>query len=146
MFVLRSLSFTSKIEAKAAEQEFSFAIVADSHTAPYFPQRSEWLNSIFQTLLREKQPPEVILHLGDVVEAGLPDEYKEFARLVPYATQGNRPEPRFDEWAGKMFNLYMGKSQYSFNCGGIHFIALVSHTIASRTRLFFAKTIGMVGK
>ena len=89
MFVLSSLPFTSKIEEKAAEQEFSFAIMADSHTAPYSPQRSEWLKSIFQTLLSEKQPPEVILHVGDVVEAGLPDEYKEFARLVPYATQGN---------------------------------------------------------
>ena len=85
--------------------------------APYFPQRSEWLNSIFQTLLREKQPPELILHVGDVVEAGLPDEYKA------YATQGNH-ETRWDERVGELVNLYMGKSQYSFNCGGIHFIAL----------------------
>ncbi|WP_428912008.1 PQQ-binding-like beta-propeller repeat protein [Niallia sp. Krafla_26] len=130
MFFLSSLPFTSKIEAKAAEQEFSFAIFADSHTAPYFPARSEWLNSIFQTLLSEKQPPEFILHLGDVVEAGLPDEYKEFERLVPsyyqskiYATQGNH-EARWDEWAGELFSKYMGKSQYSFNYGGIHFIAL----------------------
>ena len=123
MFVLSSLPFTSKIEAKGAEQEFTFAVMADSHTAPYFPQRSEWLNSIFQTLLREKQPPELILHVGDVVEAGLPDEYKEFSRLVPYATQGNH-ETRWDERAGELFNPYMGKSQYSFNCGGIHFIAL----------------------
>ena len=95
MFVLSSLPFTSKIEVKDAEQEFSFAVMADSHTAPYFPQRSEWLNSIFQTLLREKQPPELILHVGDVVEAGLPDEYKEFSRLVPYATQGDH-ETRWD--------------------------------------------------
>ena len=123
IFVLSSLPFTSKIEEKAAEQEFSFAIMADSHTAPYFPKRSEWLNSIFQTLLREKQPPEVILHVGNVVEAGLPDEYKEFARLVPYATQGNH-EARWDERGRELFNLDMGKSQYSFNCGGIHFIAL----------------------
>ena len=144
MFVLSSLPFTPKIEAMAAEQAFSFAIMADSHTAPYFPQRSEWLNSIFQTLLREKQPPEVILHLGDVVEAGLPDEYKEFARLVPYATQGNH-ESRWDERVGELFNLYMEKYQYSFNCGGIHFIALDPTPIASRTRIFFAKTIGMVG-
>ena len=77
MFVLSSVPFTSKIEAKGAEQEFTFAVMADSHTALYFPQRSEWLNSIFQTLLREKQPPELILHVGDVVEAGLPDEYKD---------------------------------------------------------------------
>ena len=45
------------------------------------------------------------------------------SRLVPYATQGNH-ETRWDERVGELFNLYMGKSQYSFNCGGIHFIAL----------------------
>ena len=140
LFVHSSLPFTTKLETEATEREFSFAIVADSHTAPYFPQRSEWLNSIFQTLLREKQPPELILHVGDVVEVSLLDEYKEFARLVPYATQGNH-ETRWDEWAGELFNLYMGKSQYSFNCGGIHFIALDPTQLLQETGYFSQKQL-----
>lgn len=128
MYLLSSLPLSSKVNA--ADKEFSFAILADTHTAPYEPKRSQWLKDIFNTMLAEETPPEFVLHVGDLVEAGLPAEYAEFASIVPpyyqeklFGTKGNH-EVRWDEYAGDLFEKHIGRSQYSFDFGGIHFIAL----------------------
>jgi 3',5'-cyclic AMP phosphodiesterase CpdA len=101
MYLLSGLPLSSKVNA--ADKEFSFAIFADTHTAPYEPKRSQWLKDIFNTMLAEETPPEFVLHVGDLVEAGLHAEYAEFASIVPpyyqdklFGTKGNH-EVRWDE-------------------------------------------------
>ncbi|MBV7504395.1 PQQ-binding-like beta-propeller repeat protein [Bacillus sp. sid0103] len=117
--------------AFAEDQDFSFAIIADTHIDPYIPVRSERLRTIFNEISISSSPKaEFILHVGDVVEAGLAEEYQEYNKIVPaalnnriFAVPGNH-EVRWDEWAGELYNDLFGESQYSFDHGGIHFIAL----------------------
>jgi len=127
--VLSQLPFGSM--AFADDQDFSFAIIADTHIDPYIPVRSDRLRTIFNEILdSSKSKTDFIIHVGDVVEAGLPEEYQEYNKIVPaalkdrvFAVPGNH-EVRWDEWAGELYNDLFGKSQYSFDHGGIHFIAL----------------------
>ncbi|KON86577.1 hypothetical protein AF332_06915 [Sporosarcina globispora] len=122
--------FPIKVNASSGKNEdFSFAVIADTHIDPYSPHRSEYIKKIFSSF-QSKDNPSFVLHLGDLVEAGLPEEYQEFHRIIPenyrnrlYAVKGNH-EVRWDEWAGELFHDVVGKSQYSFDFGGIHFIAL----------------------
>ncbi|CAG9615077.1 Outer membrane protein assembly factor BamB [Bacillus rhizoplanae] len=122
--------FPIKVDASSWENEdFSFAVIADTHIEPYSPHRSEYIKKIFSSF-QSKDIPSFVLHLGDLIEAGLPEEYQEFHRLIPenyrnrlYAIRGNH-EVRWDEWAGELFHDVVGKSQYSFDFGEIHFIAL----------------------
>lgn len=124
--------FPLKIEASEwKNDDFSFAVIADTHIDPYSPNRSNYMTKIFSSFQPDTtNAPSFILHLGDLVEAGLPEEYQEFHKLIPenyknrfYAVKGNH-EVRWDEWAGEIFNDVIGQSQYSFNFGNIHFIAL----------------------
>ncbi|MBO0991958.1 outer membrane protein assembly factor BamB family protein [Bacillus sp. SD088] len=110
-------------------QDFSFAILADSHIDPNVPERSQYLKDIYEYLTLQRQP-HFILHLGDMTECGLPHEYKEFEALIPstfrehlHVIPGNH-EVRWDEWAGEKYKQLFGTTPYSFDIRGVHFIAL----------------------
>jgi outer membrane protein assembly factor BamB/predicted phosphodiesterase len=118
----------------ADEKSFSFAVIADSHTDPTVPKRSNYLKAIYSSMSSSmnstEREPAFIMHVGDLVEAGLAEEYQEFVRLLPsrykenfHAVPGNH-EVRWDEWAGELYKDLFGPSQYSFDCGDVHFIAL----------------------
>lgn len=123
-------SFAFAEQAAASEGDFAFAIVADSHIDPYVPKYSDNLGKIFTELASEASRPSFVLHLGDVVECGFPEEYQEYRRLVPAALQGKvhavpgNHETRWDEWAKEWYTQLFGASYYSFDFGGIHFVAL----------------------
>jgi outer membrane protein assembly factor BamB len=134
--ILSRLSFGSRLplrEAAATSEEtpFAFAVVGDSHLDPSTPKQSGHLSAILAELASEKWgKPEFLIHVGDIVESGLPEEYQEYERIVPEAWKpliravpGNH-ETRWDETAKESFKLMFGKTHYSFDAGGIHFAAL----------------------
>ncbi|UVI27745.1 outer membrane protein assembly factor BamB family protein [Paenibacillus spongiae] len=122
-------SFTGGTIGSAKEEEFAFAVLADTHIDPNSPKHSGNLSRIF-TDLTDGQKPAFILHVGDVVESGFQEEYQEYARLVPstlkdliHAVPGNH-EARWDEWGKEFYTQMFGTGNYSFDRGGVHVIAL----------------------
>ncbi len=146
--MLSQLPFGSFVLAD--NQDFSFTIIADTHIDPYNPARSERLRTIFNEISTTKA--NFILHVGDMVEAGFAEEYQEFDKILPaelknrvYGVPGNH-EVRWDEWAGELYEDLFGESQYSFDHGGIHFIALDPTQLLQEPGYFTASLLDWLEK
>lgn len=128
---IKDNGFLKESGTLSKNQSFSFAMIADSHIDSNVPQRSKDLTAIYQHLMQHpNRQPDFLIHAGDMVECGLPHEYEEFTRLIPpsfrdriYVIPGNH-EVRWDQWTGERYRELFGASQYSFDKGGVHFIAL----------------------
>ncbi|HTE63542.1 MAG TPA: metallophosphoesterase family protein, partial [Solirubrobacteraceae bacterium] len=82
---------------------------------------------MFDHIGAQFRAPEFLLHVGDVVEAGLPPEYAEWDAIVPaamrerlHAVPGNH-EVRWDEWAKGLYFARFAQTPYSFDvhAGGV---------------------------
>src|SRR6202008_4859149 len=107
-----------------------FAVVADSHLDPHNPSHSTNMQAVFDHILARPERPGFVLHVGDVVEAGLPGEYEEWDRLRPaalerdiHAVPGNH-EIRWDEWAMERYFGRFEQTPYAFDAAGVHVVAL----------------------
>jgi outer membrane protein assembly factor BamB/predicted phosphodiesterase len=107
-----------------------FAVLADSHVDPASPTHGANLRAVFDHIGAQLRGPEFLLHVGDVVESGLPPEYAEWDALAPdgmrerlHAVPGNH-EVRWDEWAKGLYFARFAQTPYSFDAAGVHVVAL----------------------
>jgi outer membrane protein assembly factor BamB/predicted phosphodiesterase len=107
-----------------------FAVVADSHLDPHSPGHTANMQAVFDHMLARPERPAFVLHVGDVVEAGLPGEYEEWDAIRPAALDGDihavpgNHEIRWDEWAGERYFERFEQTPYAFDAAGVHVVAL----------------------
>jgi len=114
----------------SARKAGGFAVIADTHMDPYNPRRTEDMRAVFEHILGREGDPAFVFHVGDVVEAGFPEEYEEFEGAVPEELEGQilavpgNHEVRWDEWAKELYFERFRQTPYSFDAAGVHFVAL----------------------
>jgi UDP-2,3-diacylglucosamine pyrophosphatase LpxH len=124
-------------------QEFSFIHASDTHVSPQSVDRMEKLRQVIQ-----QTKPDLVLVTGDLVKDALrvtekeattffelyKDEIKKITVPV-WSAPGNHDNFGIERqlslvskqnplYGKEMFHHYLGPNYYSFNYGGVHFIAL----------------------
>lgn len=105
-----------------------FAVLTDSHSNEEEFERLANLRRVFGAI--EGWEPDFVLHCGDISDFGddagfaahraqIPDGLWDRVRHAP----GNH-EIRWDVTARERFNDWFGPTSYSFDVGGVHFMAL----------------------
>jgi outer membrane protein assembly factor BamB len=116
--------------AKAAEADggLRFVVLTDTHGNEEETERLANLALVFSAV--EAEDPQFVLHCGDITDYGddsgfaayrscIPDGLWDRIRHVP----GNH-EIRWDVTARERFQQWFGPTSYSFDAGGVHFVAL----------------------
>jgi predicted MPP superfamily phosphohydrolase len=128
---LTSLLLPATATAETATQDFTFAILADSHT---MGKKNFAMKVRLQTAIRQinalRPAPDFVMYLGDAIHDGTPEEFKYFeeimAELKPkvYYLAGEH------DWYLDMGEYYMQHMirqptpYYSFDHRGAHIMAL----------------------
>lgn len=131
------------LKSAPAATEFSFIHASDTHTSEKSVDRMEKLRALV-----EKQKPDFVLITGDLVRDALrvPEEeatkyyslYQEQSKKISapvWSVPGNHEifgierhlslvSPKHPLYGKNMYRSFLGPNYYSFNYGGIHFVAL----------------------
>lgn len=107
-----------------------YAVIGDSHIMPTDESRAFYTSRLFAWLESVVPEPAFVIHIGDLTEAGFQVEYEQYAALIPekfrdriFHVPGNR-EVQWDEYGKRLFVEWYGQPPYSFDAGGVHFVAL----------------------
>ncbi|WP_172979864.1 outer membrane protein assembly factor BamB family protein [Agromyces agglutinans] len=105
-----------------------FAVFTDTHANLEETARLENLARVFAAV--EAEDPDFVLHCGDITDAGRESDFETYRSLIPAAlwdrirhVPGNH-EIRWDITARERYERWFGPTSYSFDVGGVHFIAL----------------------
>ncbi len=116
--------------ASAAESEgpLHFVVLTDTHGNEEETARLENLSRVFAAV--EAEDPQFVLHCGDITDYGDESGFGAYRSTIPAAlwdrirhVPGNH-EIRWDVTARERFQRWFGPTSYSFDVGGVHFIAL----------------------
>ncbi len=122
---------TKAIAQPAAAQDFTFAILADSHTMgkKNFPMKVR-LQAAIRQINALRPAPDFVMYLGDSVHDGTPEEFKYFEEIMAEL----KPKVFYlageHDWYLDMGEYYMQhmirqpQPYYSFNHRGAHIMAL----------------------
>lgn len=103
-----------------------FAMVSDTHVNLTSTQSTTWLTQVYASIAGRS--PDLVLHCGDIVDTGLPDEINRYVQTVPDALRGKihyspgNHDVRWDPSAKEEYHAHFGPAPYSFDAGGVHFI------------------------
>ncbi len=120
------------------QTHYLFAQISDTHIGFNKAANPDPIKTITEGIAKIKAMPvnpSVIIHTGDITHLSKPEEFDTAAQLM-----GTLPAPvryvpgehdALDEGAGKLFLERFGKGTkgagwYSYDLGGVHFIALVN--------------------
>ena len=112
------------------DQSFQFVVIGDTHHA------SEAIRGQFQEI--NCLGPDLVIHLGDLTVDGRPEEWDAWDRManelaVPLVMiPGNHDI--YDPASRQCYEGRYGKTFFSFNHKGVHFIALDSETLGEDGR------------
>ncbi|MEU0556595.1 PQQ-binding-like beta-propeller repeat protein [Dactylosporangium sp. NPDC006015] len=105
-----------------------FALLGDTQIDVSLPERTEWVGWVYQQIAAAD--PQLVCHVGDIVEHGSAEEYDTYLSTVPVALRpriryvpGNH-DWRWDSTAGERYGALFGPRRYSFDFAGMHFVAL----------------------
>lgn len=120
------------------ESSFSFVQISDSHIGFNKPANPDVTGTLKEAIARINalaEPPDFILHTGDLSHLSAPDEFDTLEQLLKGAKAGNifyvPGEHDVLNDNGKMYRDQFGKGTkgdgwFSFDHKGVHFIGLVN--------------------
>lgn len=105
-----------------------FVVLTDTHANPEEAARMENLRRVFAAV--DAEQPQFVLHCGDITDYGSDEEFAAYRAAIPDGlwdrvrhAPGNH-EIRWDTSARERFQRWFGPTSYSFDAGGVHFVAL----------------------
>ena len=130
------------LAAEAPPPGLRFAVVTDSHVGD--SPSSNQTGSVLQAVYALTPAPDLVVHTGDLSEAGVRKQYDDFDALaknlgsIPLiAAPGNHDARWLDMGKGEFERRY-GAPHRSFTQGGVHFVLLDS-TVDSQTWGHYAR-------
>lgn len=114
----------------AAETDFTFAIIADSHT---MGSKNPRMKTRLQAAIREinalSPAPDFVMYMGDAVHDGSPEQFKYFEEIIARLKPKTYYIPGEHDWyldMGEYYQTHLIKGQvpYSFDHKGAHILAL----------------------
>ncbi|MFK4806992.1 PQQ-binding-like beta-propeller repeat protein [Microbacterium sp. ZW CA_36] len=108
--------------------ELRFVVLTDTHANDEEIVRLDNLRRVFAAV--EAEQPQFVLHCGDITDYGSDAEFGAYRDAIPPGlwdrlrhAPGNH-EIRWDTSARERFQRWFGPTSYSFDAGGVHFVAL----------------------
>ncbi|UOE44407.1 PQQ-binding-like beta-propeller repeat protein [Agromyces larvae] len=105
-----------------------FAVFTDTHANLEETAMLANLTRVFAAV--EAENPDFVLHCGDITDAGRESDFETYRSLIPAPlwdrirhVPGNH-EIRWDITARERYQRWFGPTSYSFDAGGVHFVAL----------------------
>jgi len=105
-----------------------FVVVTDTHANEEEAARLENLRRVFAAV--DAEQPQFVLHCGDITDYGSDAGFAAYRDTIPAGlwdrvrhVPGNH-EIRWDTSARERFQRWFGPTSYSFDAGGVHFMAL----------------------
>ncbi|GAA5200346.1 PQQ-binding-like beta-propeller repeat protein [Microbacterium jejuense] len=105
-----------------------FVVLTDTHANEEEGARLENLRRVFAAV--EAEQPQFVLHCGDITDYGDDAGFTAYRDTIPRGlwdrlrhVPGNH-EIRWDTSARERFQRWFGPTSYSFDAGGVHFLAL----------------------
>ncbi|MFE6996573.1 PQQ-binding-like beta-propeller repeat protein [Microbacterium sp. NPDC057659] len=115
-------------------------MLTDTHANEEEAARLANLRRIFAAI--EAEDPQFVLHCGDITDYGSDAGLEAYRGLIPDAlwdrirhAPGNH-EIRWDTSARERFQRWFGPTSYSFDAGGVHFMALDPTQLLQEPALF----------
>lgn len=108
-------------------QELRFAVISDTHIGK--PHAARTLRQVVRTINRDKEI-RFVLHLGDVSDNGLRNEYRKAHRILSrlkqplHVTTGNHDAKQPERYEN--FRRTFGSGTFSFERDGIRFMGLTT--------------------
>ena len=113
-----------------ATETFSFVVLTDSHIKAGSISFAKNLSDLISEVNAIEPKPAFTLFTGDQTEMGFEDDYAEFSKIMSslqmpvYNIAGNH-ETKWSNWGKVGTKKFFGQDPYyTFNYGGIHFVAL----------------------
>ncbi|MFC4138141.1 MULTISPECIES: PQQ-binding-like beta-propeller repeat protein [unclassified Microbacterium] len=126
--------------ARAADGGLRFAVLTDTHANEEETARLVNLRRIFTAI--EAEDPQFVLHCGDITDYGSDAGFETYRGLIPDTlwdrirhAPGNH-EIRWDTSGRERFQRWFGPTSYSFDAGGVHFMALDPTQLLQEPALF----------
>lgn len=142
--------------ADARKGSFSFVQISDSHVGFAKPPNTDVIGTLKAVVNRINalpEPPDFVLHTGDLTHLAKPDEFDTVAQVLGGIKTGRvmyvPGEHDFDSDDNKLYRERFGKGTrgtgwYSFDHGGVHFAGLVN--VASSSSGGPASGMGRLGQ
>ncbi|MCR2818805.1 PQQ-binding-like beta-propeller repeat protein [Microbacterium sp. zg.Y1090] len=115
-------------------------MLTDTHANDEEADRMANLRRVFAAVAAED--PQFVLHCGDITDFGDDSGFEAYRASIPAAlwdrirhTPGNH-EIRWDVTARERFRRWFGPTSYSFDVGGVHFLALDPTQLLQEPGLF----------
>ena len=112
----------------AEEDELRFVVLTDTHANEEEIARLDNLRRVFAAV--EAEQPRFVLHCGDITDYGDDAGFAAYRDAIPTGLWGRlrhapgNHEIRWDTSARERFQRWFGPTSYSFDAGGVHFVAL----------------------
>lgn len=127
----------------AKVKPFSFLQISDTHVGFSKPANPDPLITLRETIARVKalpQQPDFIVHTGDITHLAKPEQFDTARALLSELglpihfvpgehdiQDGTDPRPFLEHFGqGSLGQATLGNGWYSFDAGGVHFVALVN--------------------
>ncbi len=121
------LTFVLELVFTIQARELRFAVISDTHIGK--PDAARSLRQVVRAINRDDQI-RFVLHLGDVSDNGLRNEYHKARRILSrlkqplYVTTGNHDAKHPNRYAN--FCRTFGSGEFRFECDGIRFLGLTT--------------------
>ena len=123
-------------EAQAATEGLAFVQISDTHIGfnkPANPDTKATMTAAVQHIAALPTKPAFLIHTGDITHLSKPEEFDTAGEIIKGAHAEVHYVPGEHDWldGGDGFRQRFGQGTkgdgwYSFNAGGVHFIALVN--------------------
>ncbi|RUL62534.1 metallophosphoesterase [Dyella dinghuensis] len=134
--VLHAQPLGAGVEAGARDASFSFAQISDSHIGFHKAPNMD-VGATFKEALAlvKKQKPAFVMHTGDLTHLSKPEQFDTLAGLVQDAGVGRvfyvpGEHDVIGDSGAEFFRRFGERQQaggwYSFDQGGVHFVALIN--------------------
>lgn len=114
----------------AGAKPFTFAVIADQHTmGPQNNYMKLRVERSIQEINKLDQKPDFVMSMGDMVHDGSDEQMKFFDELVAPCKAPIKYITGEHDWyldMGESYNKHYGKTTYSWDQNGVHFIALMT--------------------
>ncbi|NYI03290.1 outer membrane protein assembly factor BamB family protein [Allostreptomyces psammosilenae] len=119
---------TDDAAAEADSAGPGFAVITDTHVVGDGAERDTRVAATLSAVAERR--PAFLLHLGDITDTGLPEQYRGYLDALPAAladrahhVPGNH-ETRWDATAKGLYRATFGQPPYSFDAAGLHVVGL----------------------
>ena len=123
-------------EAATSAEGLTFAQISDTHIGfkqPANPNTAATMTEAVDRIGRLSPQPAFLIHTGDITHLSKPDQFDTAAEIIKRANKEVHYVPGEHDWidGGLGFKERYGKGTkgdgwYSFDAGGVHFIALIN--------------------